>query len=108
MTPVTIAPIRAFKDNYIWCLRRGGSPAVVDPGDAGPVLQYLAAEGLRLEAILTTHHHPDHVGGNAALLAKYNVPVFGPSREKIPGVVHRLKDGDEVEVPGLGLRFRVI
>lgn len=108
MTPVTIAPIRAFKDNYIWCLRRDSSAVVVDPGDAGPVLDYLGVEGLKLEAILTTHHHPDHVGGNTHLLAKYNVPVFGPSRENIPGIVRRLAHGDEIEVPVLGLRFRVI
>lgn len=108
MTPVTIAPIRAFKDNYIWCLRRDASAVVVDPGDAGPVLDYLGSEGLKLEAILATHHHADHVGGNTRLLAKYNVPVFGPSRENIPGVVHRLAHGDEIDVPGLGLRFRVI
>lgn len=108
MTPVTIAPIRAFKDNYVWCLRRDDRAAVVDPGDAGPVLDYLAAEGLTLEAILATHHHADHVGGNARLVAKYNVPVFGPSREDIPGIRHRLGQDDEIEVPGLGLRFRVI
>ncbi|HWA11970.1 MAG TPA: hydroxyacylglutathione hydrolase [Burkholderiales bacterium] len=108
MNPVTIAPIRAFKDNYIWCLRRDGLAAVVDPGDAAPVLDYLAAEGLELRAILATHHHPDHVGGNAKLLAKYSVPVFGPSRESIPGIVHRLSHDDEIVVPGLELRFRVI
>jgi hydroxyacylglutathione hydrolase len=108
MNPVTIAPIRAFKDNYIWCLRRDDLAAVVDPGDAAPVLDYLAAEGLELRAILATHHHPDHVGGIARLLAKYNVPVFGPSRENIPGIAHRLSQGDEIAVPGLDLRFRVI
>lgn len=108
MNPVTIAPIRAFKDNYIWCLRRDDAAVVVDPGDAEPVLEYLEAEGLTLKAILNTHHHADHVGGNARLLAKYNVPVFGPSRENIPGIVHKLREGDEVEVPGLGLQFRVL
>lgn len=108
MNPVTIAPIRAFKDNYIWCLRRDDAAVVVDPGDAEPVLEYLEAGGLTLKAILNTHHHADHVGGNARLLAKYNVPVFGPSRENIPGIVHKLREGDEVEVPGLGLQFRVL
>jgi hydroxyacylglutathione hydrolase len=109
MTPVTITPIRAFKDNYIWCLRRGSVAAVVDPGDAEPVLDYLSTEKLELQAILCTHHHADHVGGNTGLLAKYsNVPVFGPSRESIPGIVLRLGQGDRIEVPGLGLEFEVI
>ncbi len=108
MNPVTIAPIRAFKDNYIWCLRRGRSAVVVDPGDAIPVLDYLDAEGLQLEAILATHHHADHVGGNAGLLAKYNVPVFGPKRESIPGISRKLEQDDEIDVPGLGMHMRVL
>jgi len=108
MSAVTIAPIRAFKDNYIWCLRRGRSAAVVDPGDARPVLDYLAAEGLHLEAILATHHHNDHVGGNVALLQQYNVPVFGPGRERIPGMTRGLGQDDEIEVPGIGVRLRAL
>jgi hydroxyacylglutathione hydrolase len=102
-----IVPIRAFQDNYIWCLRRGSTAVVVDPGDAAPVLEYLADEGLQLAAILTTHHHGDHVGGNTALLAKYNVPVFGPAREDIPGITRQLREGDAIEVPGIGLNLQV-
>lgn len=108
MVTTTIAPIRAFKDNYIWCLRRGINAAVVDPGDAGPVFDHLRAEGLQLTAILNTHHHADHVGGNADLLSKYNVPVFGPAHESIPGVTRKLSEGDEIEVPGIGVRLRVL
>lgn len=108
MNPVTIAPIRAFKDNYIWCLRRGKSAVVVDPGEAGPVFHYLDSEGLQLEAILATHHHADHVGGIPDLLAKYNVPVFGPKRENIPGITRKLGQDDEIDVPGLGMRMRIL
>jgi hydroxyacylglutathione hydrolase len=108
MNPVTIAPIRAFKDNYIWCLRRGRSAVVVDPGDAAPVLDYLDAQGLQLEAILATHHHADHVGGIPDLLAKYNVPVFGPRRENIPGITRKLAEEDEIDVPGVGMHMRVL
>ncbi|HKB82628.1 MAG TPA: hydroxyacylglutathione hydrolase [Burkholderiales bacterium] len=104
----TIVPIRAFQDNYIWCLRRGSAAVVVDPGDADPVLDYLSKEGLRLAAILTTHHHADHVGGNTGLLSKYNVPVFGPAQEKIPGITRALREGDTLEVPGIGLHLAVI
>src|SRR5690348_6815099 len=74
-----IIPIPAFTDNYIWLLRHRGSAAVVDPGDAAPVLDYLEREGLTLSAIINTHHHGDHVGGNEALLEKHAVPVFGPA-----------------------------
>jgi hydroxyacylglutathione hydrolase len=108
MDSVDIVPIRAFKDNYIWCLRRGSIAVVVDPGDARPVLDYLSNEGLRLTAILTTHHHADHVGGNAGLLSKYNVPVFGPAQENIPGITQALREGDGVDVPGINLHFEVL
>jgi hydroxyacylglutathione hydrolase len=108
MDTVDIVPIRAFQDNYIWCLRRGTSAVVVDPGDAAPVLDYLSAERLQLAAILTTHHHGDHVGGNTALLAKYNVPVFGPARENIPGITRKLREGDRVDVPGIAMRLGVL
>jgi hydroxyacylglutathione hydrolase len=103
-----IIPIPAFSDNYIWLLREGRHAAVVDPGDAAPVLAYLDREELALTAILTTHHHGDHVGGNVALLARFPVPVFGPARETIPGRTQALAEGDEIAVPGLGWAFRVL
>ena len=78
-----IVPISAFKDNYVWTLRNERYAAVVDPGEARPVLDYLAREKLELAAILATHHHPDHVGGIAELVRHYRVPVFGPKKEPI-------------------------
>ena len=98
---VSIIPIPAFADNYIWLLRQRASAVVVDPGDAAPVLAYLAREGLTLTAVLATHHHGDHVGGIPALLAQFAVPVFGPARETIPGRTHAIGQGDVVNVPGL-------
>jgi hydroxyacylglutathione hydrolase len=80
-----IIPIPAFADNYIWLPRESGVAAVVDPGKAEPVLAYLERERLELAAIVNTHHHGDH-GGNRALLARRQVPVFGPAHETIPGV----------------------
>ena len=103
-----IIPIPAFSDNYIWLLREGRHAAVVDPGDAAPVQAYLDREQLTLTAIINTHHHGDHVGGNAALLARYAVPVFGPARESIPGRTHALAEGDAIIVPGIGLELSVL
>jgi hydroxyacylglutathione hydrolase len=103
-----IIPIPAFSDNYIWVVREGAAAAVVDPGDAEPVLAYLEREGLALTAIVTTHHHGDHVGGNAALLARFPVPVFGPAQERIPGRTHALAEGDAITVPGVALKLRVL
>lgn len=108
---LTVTPIPAFQDNYLWLLTREGrdTAAIVDPGDAGPVLATLRERGLRLGAILTTHHHGDHVGGVRELLDAYGgIPVYGPARERIPGCSERLAEGDEIEVPGLDFGLRVL
>lgn len=103
-----ISCLRAFEDNYIWCLSRDGLAAVVDPGDAAPVLDHLARSGHRLCAILITHHHRDHTGGISELTARFPVPVFGPAAEAIPGVTRPVADGDRVELPELSLDLQVL
>jgi hydroxyacylglutathione hydrolase len=103
-----IVPLRAFSDNYIWTLRDATSAAVVDPGDARPVIDYLEHEGLELVAILNTHHHADHVGGNAALLARWKVPVFGPRDERIPDTTRQLRDGDRITLPHFDIELAVM
>jgi hydroxyacylglutathione hydrolase len=103
-----IVPLPAFKDNYIWTLRAGRYAAVVDPGEAGPVKEYLAREGLGLVAILATHHHPDHVGGIEELVAMKKVPVFGPKGEPIPALTHPVGQGDKVEIAAIAADFSVL
>lgn len=103
-----ISCLRAFEDNYIWCLRRGDAVAVVDPGDAAPVLTHLAATGRRLSAILITHHHRDHTGGIAELIARQPAPVFGPGAEAIAGVTCPVAGGERITVPGLDLELDVL
>ncbi|MBS1190221.1 MAG: gloB [Rhodocyclaceae bacterium] len=98
--------IPAFKDNYIWLLRRGDRAAVVDPGDAAPVMARLQADGLRLEAILVTHHHADHQGGVAALAEYWPATVFGPADESIIGCSRPLSGGERIDV--LGQEFEVL
>ena len=103
-----IVPLPALKDNYIWTLRSGRHAAVVDPGEARPVKEYLAREGLVLAAILATHHHPDHVGGIAELVDMKRVPVFGPRGEPIPALTHPMSEGSTATVPELGASFSVL
>ncbi len=102
-----IIRIPAFKDNYIWLLRKGASAVVVDPGDARPVLELLEREGLTLTSILVTHHHNDHQGGVADLLVRYPAEVFGPAAESITGITRPLRGGETISVASLGIGFRV-
>ncbi len=103
-----VTPVSAFRDNYIWVLERDGLAVVVDPGDAAPVQAFLAQRGLKLAAILATHHHADHVGGIAQLLSAGAVPVFGPRNESVATVTHPLGEGDTAVVEAMDLRFDVL
>lgn len=108
MSATDVIPVRAFSDNYIWTIRDKTHAVVVDPGDAKPAIEYLEREGLELAAILNTHHHADHVGGNAGLLQRWQVPVFGPLDPRIPEVTDRVGDGDRVRLPHFGLELDVL
>lgn len=101
-----LLPLPAFTDNYIWMLHDGQQALVVDPGDAEPVHKALQELGLRLDAILVTHHHPDHTGGVAALREATRATVFGPMHEVMLEPLNRLRGGDQVR--SLGLTFEVI
>ena len=109
---LNVVPVSAFKDNYVWTLRNATHAAVVDPGEARPVLDYLAREKLELAAILATHHHPDHVGGIEELLRSKSVPrslpVYGPKNEPIPTLTQPVSEGDTVTVTELGASFSVL
>ena len=105
---LAIHPVAAFRDNYIWMVEDGTRAAAVDPGDAAPVEAFLAARGLSLAAVLATHHHADHVGGLAALARRWKCPTYGPAREAIAGLDHRLSEGDRITVPGVGLALAAL
>ena len=98
---IQIEALPAFNDNYIWLLQDPASRrcAVIDPGDAAPVLAWLEAHpDWRLEDILITHHHNDHVGGVEALKARTGARVSGPASERIPARDVDLEDNAVVRV----------
>jgi hydroxyacylglutathione hydrolase len=105
---LSVLTVPAFKDNYLWLIHDGTNAAVVDPGDAAPIMASLEEHGLTLTAILLTHHHADHIGGVPALLDRFDVPVFGPRNDGIDALTHPLAEGDRVTVPGLGLELAVL
>ncbi|HLU76687.1 MAG TPA: hydroxyacylglutathione hydrolase [Burkholderiales bacterium] len=108
MSKPTVVPIPAFNDNYIWALHDTRRVAIVDPGDARPVQDYLRREGLALSAILLTHHHNDHIGGVATLARAHDVPIYAPHDERIATATERVREGDTVELPEFGLKFEVL
>ncbi len=105
---LTITAIPALQDNYIWLLQHGRHAAVVDPGEAAPVLDVLRKNGLQLEAILCTHRHRDHVGGIAELRGVYNVPVYGRSHPNNPHITHDLREGEQLRLDQLEITFDIM
>ncbi|KAF2601958.1 hypothetical protein F2Q70_00024545, partial [Brassica cretica] len=87
------------KENYAYVLHDEdtGTVGVVDPSEAAPVIEALSRKNWNLTYILNTHHHDDHIGGNAELKAKYGAKVIGSAvdKDRIPGIDILLKDSDK-------------
>ena len=107
MSSYEVVPLRAFTRNCIWMIRDASHAAVVDPGDARPAFDYLPRGKLQLAAVINTHHHANHDGGNAALTGRGKVPVCGPHDARIPDVTQRLADGERIALPHFGLELPV-
>jgi hydroxyacylglutathione hydrolase len=105
-----LTPLAAFDDNYIWVIEspHDSTIAVVDPGDADVVEEYLVQSNKTLAAILITHHHRDHTGGVEQLKSRFSVPVYGSSESKFPGVTHPQSDGDSIELFGQSISIKSV
>jgi hydroxyacylglutathione hydrolase len=95
-----IVPVPAFSDNYLWLVHdvESGETAVVDPGDAAPVLAAANRRGWEISQIWNTHWHPDHTGGNLAIKEATGAHISGPAQERIPGRDVALAEGAEVRL----------
>ncbi len=102
MLQVHIIP--ALSDNYIYLLEYGGRASVVDPAAAKPVLARLQERKLKLDHILTTHHHYDHVAGNPELKKATGCTVIGPKDARIPELDTAVREGDTVSIGGFELK----
>jgi hydroxyacylglutathione hydrolase len=107
-TDLHITPIAAFDDNYIWVIHNRRHAAVIDPGDAEATMAFLRTHNLTLCAILITHHHHDHTGGNAALARAFKVPIYGPAHESIPQLTEPLQEGNTIRIDEFDLTLAVM
>lgn len=100
--------VPAFEDNYFWLWHDGRHALVVDPGSAAPVEAALAAHRLSLQAILVTHHHPDHIGGIAELAQRRSLRIIGPRDPRITGLTGWVAGGDRVDLAEPAASFEVL
>jgi hydroxyacylglutathione hydrolase len=103
-----VIPVPCLSDNYAYLVARDGSSDcfVVDPSESAPVIAALEREGLRLVAIVNTHHHHDHVGGNEGLRERFGeLPVYAHVSDvgRVPAQTERVEEGHAVHVAGLEL-----
>lgn len=102
MQLLTVEMIPVLSDNYVYLIHEpdAGVTGVVDPAEAAPVQERLAAKGWSLDWILSTHHHADHTGGNLELKAATGCKIAGPGKDaaRIPGIDVKLTEGDRFKL----------
>ena len=87
---MNIEIVKCLRDNYSYLIIDSNkNTAVVDPGEAQPIINIIEKQKLNLKYILNTHHHFDHIGGNAELKKKYSAKILGFKNDK-----HRISDID--------------
>jgi hydroxyacylglutathione hydrolase len=96
-----IVAVPCLKDNYAYLVIEGERAAVVDPGEAAPIVAAAEREGVTIEQIWCTHHHPDHVGGVEGLVRARQPVVVAVvaherDRDRVPHVTRAVADGDEL------------
>ena len=94
-----VTPIPCLKDNYAYIINDENfkTIGVVDPSEAQPIITFLKKKNLKLNYVLNTHHHFDHIGGNIELKKTYNAKIVGfdGDKHRIPGIDIALKDNEK-------------
>ncbi len=106
---IRILRVPVLQDNYIWLMHDSitRDTVVIDPAVAAPVLAEAKRHGWRITEIWNTHWHPDHVGGNAEIVAATRCSVTGPAdeSEKIPHITRAVREGEKVTFGGTDFRI---
>jgi len=94
-----ISPIPCLTDNYAYLIYDNNSKTtgVVDPSESQPIISFLKKKNIKLNYILNTHHHFDHIGGNIELKKIYNAEIIGfeGDKHRIPGIDIALKNNEK-------------
>ena len=106
---ITIHPIPAFRDNYIWLiLNQKNQAIVIDPGDADPVLKYCEQNNIIITHILITHHHADHVGGVEQIINKTSASIFAPKSGNYPFCHTKCDETTSFSLDQYAIRFETL
>ena len=102
---ISIKPIKALSDNYIWLVTTNEGSIVIDPGESKQIIDLVKSNEIDLEGILITHHHYDHTNGIEEILKYKKVEVYGP-KNNVNSITKRVKQNDVFNL--IGLKFEVI
>ncbi len=105
---ITAHAIPILSDNYCWLLRddHSGFVGVVDPAELGPVVDAIEAEGGRLDCILLTHHHDDHIAAVEPIRSRYGAAVIGAAADvhRLPRLDQAVREGEVVPLGSASAR----
>jgi hydroxyacylglutathione hydrolase len=100
--------IPCLNDNYSYLIKdnQTNTVAIIDPSEFGPCDKKINQKYKKLDFILNTHHHFDHIGGNTELKKKYQSKILGfeADKKRIPGIDILLKDGQELRIGNLNFK----
>ena len=102
---ISIKPIKALSDNYIWLVTTNEGSIVIDPGESKQIIDLIKSNEIDLVGILITHHHYDHTNGIEEILKYKKVEVYGP-KNNVNSITKRVKQNDVFNL--IGLKFEVI